>query len=253
MSTELHLVSLELDAQRLHAFARSSGQTNRDIDDGYAVHAALAALFDNGAADTKCAPKPFRVVDPNRRVLRVLGYAGVGHEVLAERARLYANPSAWGLTSLESMASRPVPSVFREKQRLGFDVLLCPVRRVARRGNQRDERAEVDAFLAKSWESENSTASLDREAVYREWLGAEVSKNNAARLTRARMERFQLQLLHRRTQGERRKGARVEHPVVQFSGEFEVMTPVAFYKLLARGVGRHRAFGFGMLLLRPPS
>jgi CRISPR system Cascade subunit CasE len=27
---------------------------------------------------------------------------------------------------------------------------------------------------------------------------------------------------------------------------------VAFRALLARGVGRHRAFGFGMLLLRPP-
>jgi CRISPR/Cas system endoribonuclease Cas6 (RAMP superfamily) len=27
---------------------------------------------------------------------------------------------------------------------------------------------------------------------------------------------------------------------------------VAFLRLLAQGVGRHRAFGFGMILLQPP-
>jgi CRISPR system Cascade subunit CasE len=30
-----------------------------------------------------------------------------------------------------------------------------------------------------------------------------------------------------------------------------VADPAAFAQLLARGVGRHRAFGLGMLLLRP--
>jgi len=32
-----------------------------------------------------------------------------------------------------------------------------------------------------------------------------------------------------------------------------VRDPTGFAALLARGVGRHRAFGFGMLLLRPPA
>jgi CRISPR system Cascade subunit CasE len=36
-------------------------------------------------------------------------------------------------------------------------------------------------------------------------------------------------------------------------GELTVADPDAFSALLARGVGRHRAFGYGMLLLRPPS
>jgi CRISPR system Cascade subunit CasE len=38
---------------------------------------------------------------------------------------------------------------------------------------------------------------------------------------------------------------------VTFEGELQVADAAAFAALLARGVGRHRAFGFGMLLLRP--
>jgi CRISPR system Cascade subunit CasE len=37
------------------------------------------------------------------------------------------------------------------------------------------------------------------------------------------------------------------------TGILEVTGGEAFARLLARGVGRHRAFGFGMLLLKPVS
>ena len=37
------------------------------------------------------------------------------------------------------------------------------------------------------------------------------------------------------------------------TGELEVGDSERFLHLLARGVGRHRTFGFGMLLLRPAS
>ncbi|MEE8524028.1 MAG: type I-E CRISPR-associated protein Cas6/Cse3/CasE [Thermoanaerobaculia bacterium] len=47
-------------------------------------------------------------------------------------------------------------------------------------------------------------------------------------------------------------GAVPERPDALLTGTLEVTDPDAFATLLARGVGRHRAFGFGMLLLRPP-
>ena len=34
-------------------------------------------------------------------------------------------------------------------------------------------------------------------------------------------------------------------------GILAITDPTAFADLLARGVGRHRAYGYGMLLLRP--
>ena len=36
-------------------------------------------------------------------------------------------------------------------------------------------------------------------------------------------------------------------------GTLEVIDPTMFAGLVANGVGRHRAYGYGMLLLRPAS
>ena len=36
-------------------------------------------------------------------------------------------------------------------------------------------------------------------------------------------------------------------------GILTITDPIAFAELLKRGVGRHRAYGYGMLLLRPPA
>lgn len=43
----------------------------------------------------------------------------------------------------------------------------------------------------------------------------------------------------------------VQGPDAVFTGVLQVQDPTAFAALVARGIGRHRAFGFGMLLLKP--
>jgi CRISPR system Cascade subunit CasE len=251
MSPPLHLVRCAVDAQKLYAFARGSRAAARDFDEGYAVHALFAALFDHGAAeDARVAPKPFHVMDPTHRTLDVLGYAALDHRALTERARMFADPLAWGACDLEAMMSKPMPSAFESGMRLGFSVRVCPIRRIAKRGPMTRDRAEVDAFLARSWEA-GRDVPLDRGEVYRAWLDEELGKEGASRVLEASMTSFQLGRLHRRTHGEDRKGRRTERPDVSFEGVLEVGDPGAFARRLARGVGRHRAFGFGMLLLRP--
>ena len=251
MSQVIHLVRMEIDAQKLYAFARRSRLPARDFDEGYAVHAFLAALFDHGASeDARVAPKPFRLLDPSRRIVNVFGYSKVDHVSLAHRARFFADPAASGVCDVDGIVSRPVPS-FVEGMQIGFSVRACPVRRVAKRGNQRKDRAEVDAFLAKVWEGNSPEHEVDREAVYREWLREQLEKDGAARLMGASLESFRLGRQHRRTQGPERQGARVSHPEAQFDGALEVRDPAAFTVRLARGLGRHRSFGFGMLLLKP--
>jgi CRISPR system Cascade subunit CasE len=49
-----------------------------------------------------------------------------------------------------------------------------------------------------------------------------------------------------------RNGRRIEGPDAVVHGTLTITDPVAFAGLLARGVGRHRSYGYGMLLLRPP-
>jgi CRISPR system Cascade subunit CasE len=251
MSAPLHLVRVSVDAQKLYAFARRSRATAREFDEGYAVHALFAALFDHGAAeDARVAPRPFHVVDPAHRTLTVLGYTAHDHRALAERAATFADPLAWGVCDLDGMVSKPMPSAFESGQRLGFAVRVCPIRRIAKRGPMTRDRAEVDAFLARSWEV-GPEVPLDRGEVYRAWLDEDLAKEGAAQVVEATMTNFQLGRLHRRTQGEDRKGHRTDRPDVTFEGVLEVRDPAAFALRLARGVGRHRAFGFGMLLLRP--
>jgi CRISPR system Cascade subunit CasE len=90
------------------------------------------------------------------------------------------------------------------------------------------------------------------------WLVEQFSVRQAAKLLDARMTRFQLSDVLRRTQvgdgssGERKR-RQVGGPDAVFSGHLQIDDPVAFAALVARGVGRHRAFGFGMLLLKPPA
>jgi CRISPR system Cascade subunit CasE len=251
MSAPLFLVRCTIDAQRLFAFARRSRAAARDYDVGYAVHALLAALFDHGAPSDACvAPRPFHILDEERRMLDVLGYAAVDHVVLSQRARTFADPVAWGACDLDGMTSKPMPAAMTSGTRLGFLVRACPTRRIAKRGPMTSDRAEVDAFLAKSWEV-GPDVELDRSEVYRAWLQEELAKEGAARLIEGSCAKFQLGRFLRRTQGDGRKGRITGGPDVTFEGVLEVADPVAWSRRLARGVGRHRAFGFGMVLLRP--
>ena len=87
---------------------------------------------------------------------------------------------------------------------------------------------------------------------YHERFGAGAASVVGARLEEVRLVRFtQRERLFRQTQGAERKGARLERPDAVFRGTLVVEDAVGFRRLLERGVGRHRAFGFGMLLLRP--
>ena len=111
---------------------------------------------------------------------------------------------------------------------------------------------EIDAFLLEalrrhptapgSMVKENRT----REAVYLDWLAERLAP--AATLDRpaSRLARFRRIRVARGDRGP-------EGPAATVHGTMTVTDPSAFARLLAHGVGRHRAYGYGMLLLRPPN
>lgn len=249
MAETLHLVRVSVDARGLYSFAGKSSAMGPQLDIGYAVHALFGALFDHGVDPSeRVAPKPFTVGEDKRGVFDVHGYSGLSHDALRERARQFADPLAWGASDLDGMVSRPMPTSFAAGARLGFEARVCPTRRVKKRGPMDRDAAEVDAYLARKWASEEG-AVLDREAIYRDWLAEQVGRNGAATIEVARMTRFQGGTFLRRTQGEKRKGHASGRPDVTFRGVLTVQAPDAFAAVLARGLGRHRSFGFGMLLL----
>jgi len=237
----MYMIDLPLDASKLMRFAWGQGHGRAaDEDFGYAAHAWLAATLGD------IGPKPFRLME-NRNGLRLLGYTASPLDAQIEHARTYANPTALEVCDWSASAGKAMPSNWKTGRRLGFEVRACPISRAER---------ERDIFLvAVSRAEATETEPPSRPQVYVDWLARQLVANDA---TSVDAEALRL-IGFRRVRGQRNARANggvrhhgIERPDALFSGELIVHDPEAFSRLLARGVGRHRAFGFGMLLLRPP-
>ena len=93
----------------------------------------------------------------------------------------------------------------------------------------------------------------DRGVVYTDWLRERFS-DAGADLDHAQLDAFHLSTVLRRSSPDdtgRRRLLDQRGPDARFSGRLTVREPERFGAALGRGLGRHRAFGFGMLLLRP--
>ena len=172
---------------------------------------------------------------------------------LLERARAFADPALWDPLGLDHLAGKPMPTTYPAGSRLGFEVRVRPVRR-RERDNGTNER---DVFLI-ACDQVDAATPVDRAAVYSAWLDEQLTQGGA-RLVRVLSEGVERSCCRlnafRRVCVARRDAIRrlrwVEGPDAVMSGVLEITDPDAFARLLARGIGRHRAFGFGMLLLRP--
>jgi CRISPR system Cascade subunit CasE len=93
-----------------------------------------------------------------------------------------------------------------------------------------------------------------REDAYGKWLARELARGSAAQLDVARLVTFRrTRVLRRPTRpGEGRHRVESEGPDAILRGRLRIENGASFAELLGRGLGRHRAFGFGMLLLMPP-
>lgn len=238
MSQDFHLVQMCPNLNRLLPWAQRQGLIpDRGRGDlGYAFHAALRAAF----ADV--APQPFCFLTGQG----LLAYTTEADAMQAAAA--LANPEVADMLGLDvtsqspGLLIRPFPARWNVGQVLSFEVRVRPI--------MRNDDKELDAFLVAL--GRPPAAGLSREAVYGEWLKRQFAA--AANLFDVRMTEFKLSPVVRRG-ALREDGARVKRsvqgPDVVMSGRLEVCDTEAFAALLSRGVGRHRAFGFGMLLLKP--
>ena len=142
--------------------------------------------------------------------------------------------------------SKPMPSEWRTGKRLGFEIRIRPIIRKAR-GSGREE-AEVDVFQAKAETFPPSEMPYNREQVYAEWLSDRLARKGGASLD---IERTKLVSFQRIRSFRKLRTRYSEGPDAVMRGVLTVTDSAAFSNLLARGVGRHRAYGYGMLLLRP--
>lgn len=239
----LHMVELRPDLKALMWFLHGQGLSSLregDEDLGYGVHAWLAAAFG------ELAPKPWRILLDRRRPPRILGYAQHNADDLRQWANDFSDPAAFKVCPPEAIASRPMPNLRPERQ-FSFELQCCPVGRKAGSG------IEKDLFLIRADATANK--ELKRDTIYCDWVRQRLERNLAATVTSVRLASFRLIRQTRQVQGAPGQRSRTHQvrPQALLQGELRVANPDAFLELLARGVGRHRTFGYGMLLLKPPS
>lgn len=278
----LVMLHLPVSQRRLLASGREHGLV-RDawsVDQGYLLHALFARLFG------EAAPKPFDIQDgpsPSGDRLPVLAYSALAHHALAALAGPAGEAAA--AVDWQAAGSRVLPG-FTAGQRLGFRLRACPVVRIGRHHPRFEPGAEVDPYvaliqrhLAEALQDAPDAAAAEvqrikhgivagqpsREAVYQDWLAARIG--GAATIEAARVSGLRDTRLWRkgmpgegaaatmqgRARPTRAGRAALGRREAVFEGVLRVADPHAFATLLARGVGRHRGFGFGMLLLRPPA
>ncbi|MCP4657300.1 MAG: type I-E CRISPR-associated protein Cas6/Cse3/CasE [bacterium] len=256
-SEQLFMVRLGLDPARLARFGEQAKLSPRNKvspndDAGYLAHMVLAGLFG------KKTIQPFRVLDGDRaRDVAVLGYSCRPEDALRAHADTFADPGVH--RTLTDLAVKAMPTDWTTGQRLGFEVRVCPVVRLAAAVDQPlvtgeaqtlKKGAEIDAWVHRRWLLPEDGAAVGREEVYRKWLAERIGA--AAVIGQCRLHAFRRIRVFRRDHAKPRGTQPRERPDALMIGELEVGDGDAFRSLLARGVGRHRAFGFGMLLLRPP-
>lgn len=228
-------------------------EQDADFDEGRALHHLLTESF---GADML---SPFRLmVAPRAARGHLYAYSTRDQAALQTAAQTYALPEVTAVCDWTKLETKTLPSTWRSGQRLGFEVRIKPVSRLASPlpysgGSTFAKGAELDAFLIEALRKFPLAAQDDdrmvqagrsREVVYTDWLSARV-KGVVTLEPGVKMTHF-----------ERRRSARrnfaPEGPEVTLQGNLVINEPERFQELLAKGVGRHKAYGFGMLLLRPP-
>jgi len=255
MTEPFFMVSLDLKVRRLVSLAKARDIPLYRMDEGYLIHSVLGELFGD------LAPKPFAVRGRRGGALNVLGYTDCSAEELRARAHAVAEPAAYNCCEWHALAGKPMPEVWTVGTTYRFSIRVCPVVRRSGVGpNGEKPGREMDAYLAEV--EKQPGVELNRAEVYANWLRVAFERRGGAELEGTKVSGFSLRPLLRRDRNRKPQTVPAKphsrqhasgRPDVTMEGQLRVSDSGTFSRLLRRGVGRHRAFGFGMLLLRGSS
>lgn len=234
----LYLCQQKIDLTKLYHWAGHRKLMTRQFDDGYALHAFFGENLGN------FAPKPFRLMQSTgSKYATLYGYSPHSAEQINQAAKETAEPEYQSIAS--DIIDKPMPDHWKEDRRLGFDIKIRPTTRSRNEDNRMVER---DAFLSTVVNVVDNKDS-NRQQVYIDWLDTRLNNNGAtiADKESVRMKHMQLTRVVRK----RNDRAKSMGPECVLQGELKITSSEAFKALLANGLGRHKSYGFGMLLLKP--
>ena len=237
----MHLVQISIDVPKALRFYRRLWPAHSPAfrDEGFLFKTVLTEVLGS------TAPRPWRVQAwrPGGESV-VLGYSRQPAEDLRDQARL-ALPELAAAVPADSIFSRPAHLPDKGKV-VQLWTTICPT---IRQGSRRDgSHQERDAFLV---EVEKATRE-ERPPVPRLEVYAEYLRNRAAsagELSDIRAAAWRLQEMTRKGKGGE-PTVSFRFPTATLVGQLRVSDTLALERLIQTGVGRARAYGYGMLLLK---
>lgn len=237
-----HLLRFDPDMKLAAAWMAAEGVApGRNCDDGYGWHAMLRAAFGESA------PSPFRLVVRRGRPIQLLAYSSPNAAELQAHAQAYADPRVYAALGIDALASKPMPR-FEIDRPLGFSLLMRPVVRTDREGDRKKSR-ELDAYV----HARSQGDARDRAVIYMDWVRKQLL-TRGAEVLHVRIDGMESVNVARRsaTALGNRPFRSISGHSVAFVGNLYVRDEEHFIEAISKGIGRHRAFGYGMLLLSPP-
>ena len=241
-SHSLRMVRAEVDMKAFHIWAVSRQLVRPDtFDEGFAMHCLLTESFGH------LAPKPFRLIATKgagglRAVL--YGYGNCLAQELRDASSAFADPLQIKILQPSTINTKAMPEVWEPGKKLGFEVMVRPVVRHARGSNYAGK--ERDIYQVRASQQTMRELKIDREKAYSDWLSQQFRSREGAQIEECKLKSFQRVRVVRGL-----RGRAVEGPDAIMRGTLTVTSSTEFATLLGHGVGRHRAYGYGMLLLRP--
>ena len=252
--TTVHLIRGRIATNALTRWAGERGWTRGRVgtfDQGRAIHHLIDEMFGPRTL------RPFRLLVPQRRSEgNLYAYAASDATDLKRAADIQAKPDHLRVLPLERLESKPIPGDWTKGQRVGFNVRVRPIRRIgkpiATPSGTIPAGSELDAFLLEAIRRHPDERSgmrkseRTRDVVYLDWLADRLRNAAQLDLRTSRVVQFHRTVVSRGTTA-------VEGPDAVVHGTLTIEDGGEFNQLLRQGVGRHRAYGYGMILLSAPS
>lgn len=252
--TTVHLIRARIATDELTRWAGERGWTGRragTFDQGRALHHLVDEMFGPAAL------RPFRLLVPRGRSRGSLyAYSAFDAADLTKAAHVQGKPDHLRVLPLERLESKPMPADWRKGQRVGFNIRVRPIRRIGKpietATGAIPAGSELDAFLLEAIRGHPDErggmreSERNREVVYVDWLADRFGDAAKVDASASRMVQFRRSVVSRGT-------AAIEGPDAVVHGTLTIEDGDQFVELLRRGVGRHRAYGYGMVLLSAPS
>ena len=226
MSEPIHLFETRIAPDLLTEWQKDKGLSPLTEARDLTYHRILTETWGD------LVPRVFRVM-PNDTLY---GYSRVCAEELQAVANENATPLEYAALGVARIRSKPMPESWNKDRLFNFSIKVVPT---MRQRDLQNRSHELDWY-----QYQGRSSFTDRETAYHKWLKQRVAHHDAMELLEVQITDFYKHLTIWKA-----RQRPISKPVACLQGVLKVNDSARFNELLMQGVGRHKAYGYGMFLL----